>query len=505
MRIRADIQGLRAVAVLLVALNHAGVPGLSGGYIGVDVFFVVSGFLITSILLSDHERHGRVSFARFYARRARRILPAASVVLLATLLASWRLLDYVRANDVVGDVVWAAFFGANLRFAAQDTDYFAADLAPSPVQHFWSLAVEEQFYLLWPVLLAVVLVARRRRLLATVLVALCLASLCWSVLQTPADPMSAYFSTLTRGYELGAGALLAVGAGAVARLSTQAKAVLGWSGLAAVLLAATTFGDTTPFPGYHALLPVLGTVAIIAGGLDGRRVDAPAFGAVALLGRRPLRWIGDVSYSLYLWHWPFLILAAGYAGGDLSLGTNLVLLAGAVAASALTFYLVENPFRRARTLAHNPRYALAMWPVAISTVVVAGLVAQASLQSRPASAASLHVDPKDVPKPQRAELKGEGVRDEVATAVNAAALGKPLPSPVEPALADLRDDRRTEAKGCDANVEDTRSDLCPVGDTDADRTMVVLGDSHAAMWLPSIDALAKVRGWQVVPIVKYGC
>jgi len=157
MQHRGDIQGLRAVAVLLVALGHAGVPFLKGGYVGVDVFFVLSGFLITGILLSEALSSGRVSLVAFYARRARRILPAAALTLIATSIAAHHLLNFVRAREVVEDSAWAALFSANVHFAAEGSDYFQQGQPPSPIQHFWSLSAEEQFYLVWPSVLALVL------------------------------------------------------------------------------------------------------------------------------------------------------------------------------------------------------------------------------------------------------------------------------------------------------------------------------------------------------------
>ena len=226
---RPDIQGLRAVAVLLVALNHAGVRQLSGGYVGVDVFFVISGFLIAGWLMKRTARSGRVPFAEFYAARARRILPAATLTLVVTVVASYYLLNYVRALSAFHDAVWAAFFAANVHFAQVGTDYFARANPPSPVQQYWTLAVEEQFYLVWPATLALVLWAvalvRRRgrdgvkpglvddvavRWLTVFVVLAVAASLAYSIRLTPEQPTSAYFSTLTRAWELGVGVLIAL-------------------------------------------------------------------------------------------------------------------------------------------------------------------------------------------------------------------------------------------------------------------------------------------------------
>jgi peptidoglycan/LPS O-acetylase OafA/YrhL len=313
---RPDIQGMRAIAVGIVVLDHAHIPGLSGGFIGVDVFFVLSGFLITGLLLGDVAKTGGVRFLNFYARRAARILPAATLVIVATLAASYIVLNVIQARSVAGDGLWSVFFLANYHFAAVGTNYFAAVTATSPLQHFWSLAVEEQFYLVWPFLLGTVafLTHRRRattsyhvprRSLYALLIPITAYSLYLSITQTSANPTAAYFSTFDRTWELGIGALLALTLPHLSRIPGLARAALSWAGLAGVLLAATTFSSHTRIPGYLALVPVLGAAAMVAGG-----VGRPRYGASSLLAVRPLRFIGDISYSLYLWHWPVLILGA---------------------------------------------------------------------------------------------------------------------------------------------------------------------------------------------------
>ena len=306
---RGDIQGMRAVAVLLVILSHAHIAGFTGGYVGVDVFFVISGFLITGILAREVRRSGRVSILDFYARRARRILPAASVTLVAIAVAAAFVYTTGNLRLVLKDVVWAAFFGENINLARAGTDYFSTSSFVSPVQHFWSLAVEEQFYLVWPALIAVlVLLARRARSAddehtretvvrwsAAVIGALVVLSFIWSVWRTDDKPQMAYYSTFTRGWELGIGALLALCAGWVSRRPAALKLAATWIGLAAIVLAGTQYDDATPFPGYHAALPVVGAALVLAGGIDG-----PRWGARVLLDTRPMRFVGDISYSLYL-------------------------------------------------------------------------------------------------------------------------------------------------------------------------------------------------------------
>jgi peptidoglycan/LPS O-acetylase OafA/YrhL len=279
---RPDIQGLRAVAVLLVALCHAGVSHLSGGYVGVDVFFVISGFLITGWILRHSERAGHVPLLSFYAARARRILPAAALTLVATTIASFYLLNLVRAQTVFHDSLWAAFFAANIHFASVGTNYFASSAPPSPLQHYWTLAVEEQFYLVWPALVMLILPwptrrgrERRRRSgtafvtrggmrRLTIVLGLCVvASLIWSIHDTAVDPTGAYFSTLTRAFELGIGGLIAVTATQLARIPKALRALMTWLGLAGVIVAAITFSSGTAFPGFAALLPGLSAASAL--------------------------------------------------------------------------------------------------------------------------------------------------------------------------------------------------------------------------------------------------
>ena len=471
---RDDIQGLRAVAVLLVALGHAGVPFLGGGYVGVDVFFVLSGFLITGLLLAEAERGGTVSLGDFYARRARRILPAAALTLLVTDIAAHHLLNFVRAREVISDSVWAAAFGANVHFAQQGTDYFAQDQPPSPLLHFWTLSVEEQFYLVWPALLALALL--RRRLLRVVAV-LGSASLAWSIATTRAAENAAYFSTFARAWELALGAALAIARPSLPRVR--------WLGLAAIGAAAVGFSSATPFPGYAALLPAAGTALVIAAG-----------GRSRLLSSAPLRFVGDRSYAFYLWHWPVLTIAVQYAGHDLSTGVKLLLLLGAFGLSMLSYALVENPIRRAQVPAR------VLWPASAAVALALALVILRPVGGT-AAAAVPHplLDPATVAL-QRAAPKPLPA---VVAAVRAAERGAPLPSPLTPAVGSLRSDFYFFPTGCTPSRYGTSSKVCRLGATRARKTIVVIGDSHAEMWMPTILAMAQRDGWVVIPLVKVRC
>jgi peptidoglycan/LPS O-acetylase OafA/YrhL len=512
MRARADIQGLRAIAVLVVVLGHAGLPGLPGGYVGVDVFFVVSGFLITSILLHEATERGSISLVGFYAKRARRILPAATVALAVTAVAATALLPYVRAQSVLGDVAWSTAFAANVRFGAERTDYFAADQPTSPVQHFWSLAVEEQFYLVWPALLLLVLVlgtrrspaAVRRRLprLAVLVTGLVAASFLWSVTQTASDPTGAYFATATRSWELGAGALLAFAGRALPRLPLALRRVAAWLGLGMVLSAALTFTEHTPVPGYHIALPVAGTVLLLVAGSGEPTTSSP--GLSRLLGRQPLRWIGDVSYGFYLWHWPFLVLAEAYVGHRLDLATKLALCAGALLAAWISYHLLENPIRRARTWSLRPALALTLWPATIGSLLLvnAGSHAYIQYERHLVAAAAANVDLSTLPPSQRVPRTGDEVHDALADAVDRATLDAPQ-TPVD-GLAESGEEFVRDPK-CRADETETTHEICPIGDLGSDRTMVLLGDSHAQMWLPALELVAERTGYELLPVTKLGC
>jgi peptidoglycan/LPS O-acetylase OafA/YrhL len=508
---RKDIQGLRAVAVMLVVLAHAGVPFLSGGFIGVDVFFVVSGFLITQLLVRETTRSGTVSLARFYARRARRILPVSTLVLLVTSVVAGLTLSASRAQEVVEDVLWSSAFVANVHFAQLDTDYFSADRAVSPVQHYWSLAVEEQFYLVLPLIFVLLVVLGRRemgagkrypgRQVAAVAVGvLALASLVWSIVGTSLSPSTAYFSSLTRGWELGVGVVLALAIPQLSKLAPRTRRVLGALGLLAILGSAVAYGSGTPFPGWQALVPVLGTAAVLAAG-----VDRDGQGAVKPLTWRPVTWVGDLSYSIYLWHWPALVLGAPLlTGDDPEWLEKSVLLGAVVALSMLSYHLVEQPFRRGRVPGTRNQMALVLWPVSVGAVVLSTLwvtsYGEAELRQR-AVEAQEYYDDLD---PSGAEVAATSMADLVEESVALADEDAPIHFPVTN-LDGLHDDHWAEAYPCFAAFRDTTAPFCELGDPDADRTVVAFGDSHMGMWLPALDAIGSSDGFRVVPFVKWAC
>ena len=357
---RPDVQGLRAVAVLLVVLFHAHVPGLGGGYVGVDVFFVISGFVITGLLLRERASTGSTSILGFYGRRVRRIIPAATLVIIVAVVASYVALGPLTGNQTAVDARWASVFLINIHFASTGTNYLSATLPPSVLQNYWSLAVEEQFYLVYPaIFLAVAALSRGaslRRRLALVLGAAVVVSFVLSVVQTRSNPTAAYFSPLPRVWELALGGLVALGTTTLQRIPARVAAALSWIGLAGILVAAFAFTASTPYPGSAVALPVLGTALVIAGG-----VARPQHGAETVLGLRPFQWLGLISYSLYLWHWPVLTIAAQRSNsGTLSLGASLWWLLLSVVLAVLTYRLLENPIRHSRLLSARRWTSLAL-------------------------------------------------------------------------------------------------------------------------------------------------
>ncbi|MFE7228626.1 acyltransferase family protein [Nocardioides sp. NPDC057577] len=520
-RLRGDVQGLRAVAILTVLAAHAGVSWFAGGFVGVDVFFVISGFLITQQLVGELGRTGRISLRRFYARRARRILPAATLTLAATVIAAVLLLGPAQVAPLATDAVWASAFAANIRMAIAGTDYFQAELPPSPVQHFWSLAVEEQFYLVWPLVALVCIVlasrigasrggerdvqqgsVRARRFLLAAIALITLASFAWSIVHTPGEATAAYFSSLTRAWELGIGAALAIlvtSGRVMQRLAAVpvARELLALGGLAAIVVACLAYDESTPFPGYHAALPVLGSAAVIlAGALPAGETTIGA----RLLSVAPMRAIGDWSFSLYLWHWPLLVLPEIVLQRELTWPERGLAVAGAFVLAYVSFRLVEAPFREG-ALWRPTRRALTFYPVSIALVaaIAFGGTVYADFEAtrgdfQPA------ITLADAPAADPSLDEQEAL---VRASVLAAREDTAVPTELRPALTEL-DSLKPSRTRCDY-TDDTERDLCVDGDPDGDRTMVVFGNSHALHWVPTLNRIAKQHGFRAYFLVKNRC
>ena len=351
-KFRPDVEGLRAVAIVLVVLFHAGVPGVTGGFVGVDVFFVLSGFVITGLLLREHAASGKTRLLAFYGRRSRRILPAATLVIILTVLASYRWLGFLVGDDTARVARTASLFYANFHFIATGTDYLGSQAPPSALQNYWSLSVEEQFYLVYPTLFILAALSWKRVAirpkLTVLLVASIVASFVWSIHQTAANPVAAFFSPFTRAWELALGALVAVASVQLAKLPRHLAAVMTWAGLGGIVVAALTYTSATPYPGVAVALPAISTALIVAGGMA-----RPRAGSEVLLRVPPFQWMGKLSYSLYLWHWPILIIAAQHVGHPLSVEDNLLWVLFALVLSVGSYFLVENPIRHWKFLTRS--------------------------------------------------------------------------------------------------------------------------------------------------------
>ncbi|OBH02078.1 acyltransferase [Mycobacterium sp. E2699] len=516
---RPDIEGLRAVAVVAVVLFHADVPGVGGGFVGVDVFFVISGFLITGMLWREVSATGTVGLRSFYGARARRLLPASATVGVVTLIASAVLLSPLQLRTVTYDGIASAVYVGNMWFVAQNTDYFSSEATPSPFQHYWSLGVEEQFYLVWPALIIgtawFVRLARRRTNAAqarsavgpylVILVVVAAASFAVSLALTRMWPPAAFFLMPTRAWQLAVGGLVAVSAAQWRRLPAPLPGIAGWAGLGVILLACTRLSAKTPYPGTAALLPVLGAALLIGAGCG-----TPAQGGGRVLASPPIRAVGRISYSWYLWHWPVLVLAPALLGHPLGLADRLAAVAVSVGLAVLTLRFIENPLRFAPSVRRSAMRSLALGGAATAVVLC---VSAALLVFTPppvgrgtaaptlnvnAVAAGTDIDAYDVAVKQAFA--------QVQTAVAASADVKAVPSNLAPPLADAAAEEKVMGrKSCALNLFQVAQPDCAMGDAASTTTVAVIGDSHAAMWSAAFQRISTQRHWRLEMLTKGYC
>ncbi len=453
---RKDIDGLRAIAVTIVIAFHMGLPFFDAGFVGVDIFFVLSGFLITGILAKEADERGTIRLARFYTRRLRRLLPASTLTVLATMAASFFLVSALSWETVSRASIAAAFYVSNFYSAQEAGDYFADASESNPLLHFWSLAVEEQFYMAWPlVILGLSKLGSRARLGG--LIAITAASLLHSVLLTGAATPWAYYSPLSRAWEFGAGALLALAFPlGMSKRSAFSRELVAWSGFALIGGSLLFIGPLTPFPGVAAIPTVIGTCMVIAATVS----------ATSPLGRVLTSWpfqtIGALSYSWYLWHWPVLVIGK-VALGSSTAATRIGLVALSLVFAAASYYLLEKPIRFAPVLvkAHRPNWAMAVALIAV--VLGSGLALNRTAET-------------ELAKPEFSDLVG--ARDDVPEHL---------------------------AFGCNTSDLDYLATTCSGGESEANRTVLVLGDSHAEMWTPMLQELSEEFDFKFVIHILGGC
>lgn len=476
---RSEIQALRAVAVLAVVIYHIWPDALPGGFVGVDIFFVISGFLITSHLLREVARDGSVTLRQFWARRIRRLLPAAFVVIAFCLAAMFVLLPWGEWKQTLKEVLASVFYVENWVLAADSVDYLAAENSASLVQHYWSLSVEEQFYILWPVLiLGALWVGRRIRsvtlqqAIGGALLLVFVGSLALSVWWTATSPASAYFATFARAWEFAAGGLLAflpakIAGPARTRAGSAMHMLASWGGLAAIAFAVMTFNGATPFPSYTALLPVLGTVAVIWA------AESSSAWSPTHLGRSgPIQWVGDVSYSLYLWHWPLVVLYPIVRGQPIGPKGGAALLVICLALAWLTKRYVEDPFRTSAAW-KQPRRTYGAAVVGMAAVSVVVIASNTVLDSRFGDRGGVAV-----PYATVAQLQ-----DEIRTTLDSRSWKMP----------DQVEGREAQASewvddGCLDVTNAGQREKCVYGDVSSDKSIVVIGDSYATQLLPALRA-----------------
>jgi peptidoglycan/LPS O-acetylase OafA/YrhL len=495
-----EVQALRALAVLLVVLFHFWPRRLPGGFVGVDVFFVISGFLISGHILRSLER-GTFTFRSFYLRRARRLLPAACLVLAVTSAAVLAFMPYSTWRAPLTEALASTLYVQNWVLAWTGSDYFGGK--GTAAQHYWSLSVEEQYYLFWPLSLLALWAWSRRargareaslRLLAG-LAALTGASFVASVVMTRADAGTAYFATYTRMWEFGAGALLAL----QPRWRTHARlrGAVGWGGVALIVLSALLLDETTPFPGWAATAPVVGAVAVIAAGLVDRR-----WSTARLVRSAPIQFLGDVSYSLYLWHWPLIILVPAALAVTAGVMLKVGLLAVCVLLAWATAVLVEDRWRdhavdagqeAARSRARRANSATAGLLVLSLALAGGGLAVVVSRQSDARS--------------REAQAVGDDLPCFGAAALSTPGCEPPFGAQWVPdlgsALAEFS--RSPVHQDCFTDVLDADLLRCDEGPAKADVHIALLGDSHALQWYPALHEVAQAEGWRVSTFLRGSC
>lgn len=487
---RKDLQGLRAIAVLFVLFFHAGAPGFNGGFIGVDIFFVLSGFLITGNLLREVISTGTVSPKNFYAKRMRRLLPESLLVLFFTLLTCFLFLPPVLIPNFVGDITSAVLYVSNMSFATQATDYFASGSTPSPVLHFWSLGVEEQFYIFWPM---VVLLLTKSKLHARYSVRLFasiafIVSLFFALWLLPRSQPWAFFSLPSRAWELALGAILATVVSHVSKMNHKLINILGFIGLLLVIFSGFFIRAANQFPGLLALVPTVGAgLIIISGAHKGKTLTSN------LLSVEPMQYIGKISYSLYLWHWPIFVIPAIIVGHSLSWPIRIFLFLVTFIAASLSEKFVENPFKAGFLTHLIPKRTFYITLISMILVITSAFTFRYE---------SLHGF-----RPFKVFSSSSSPVAPTQTSARPATIDQPVPKNLQPSLFNAKTDRSINyADRCHTQLNMPASTApCLYGDLNSKTTIALFGDSHALAWFPAVNKIAKLHHWKLYSQTMSSC
>lgn len=445
-----QIQGLRALAAILVTLFHA--HFVPGGFIGVDIFYVISGYLITNLILREVAKTGSLDLKAFYQRRIKRLLPTSFFVLILSAIITWIAYPAIVRDSIARDLIAASLYISNYLFAWWQNDYQNLNATPSPFIHYWSLAVEEQFYLIWPIFILILTQLKSRKKLIVGISVATLLSFVLSLYQTQVAPIWAFYSIFTRAWELGIGALLIF-----IPTNRGTPKYLPLLGFIAILYSALVFNETTPFPGYAALLPVLGTAILISCVKDW----PPILNDSA--NNRFSQWLGRISYPLYLWHWPALVIPSTTLGRALNMPEKILCIALTIVLAHLTHIWVEEPFRYKKL---SPRTLYKGVAAAALTSVSLGLI--------------IAVTSSDL-------IKVKGLQN------------------VEFSFSRVSERPKVYEDGCHVNYRNSKSDECAYGDLKSKHTIVLYGDSHAAQWFPTLERIALDRHLKLISLTKSAC
>ncbi|KAM9863142.1 acyltransferase family protein [Leucobacter sp. BZR 635] len=476
---------MRTIAVGLVVIYHVWPNSITGGFVGVDVFLVISGFLITSHLLKKPPRSFK-DFTDFWARRIRRLLPASLLVLLVTVIATRLLAAETAWANLGKQVVASALYVQNWALAIANVDYLAAENAPTPVQHYWSLSVEEQFYLFWPLAIAFLiwLATRIRKSSDTALlvgmVAIIVASLTYSVYSTYTNPGWAYFATTARIWELAIGGLTALLVSRPwFRIGAVPGIVMAWAGVVGILITAVTFDGSTPFPGYSALLPVVSTALIILAASTHR------YSPNIFLSLRPMQFLGGISFSVYLWHWPLLVLLP-YVSGELGWVDNVFIVVATILLASLTKTFVEDRFRFGGASSDTrAAYRFAAFGMAIVVLAGSALVFESHTKTRIAQEQA-----------SNALASGDPCFGAAAMATGLEKCGPPDVDSLQlPPTAAATDKSDAYADNCWSSQPYTEKPVCNYGS--GEKRVALVGNSHAGHWLPALQGVADAQGWTI--------